>query len=824
MKMNAIRTLKPRWSLRIPWSAIATTMLGTGTAIAFSEGIANFFGDLRFEYDEFGNFTQEQQIGGRTILRFFDDLGRLERVQGYAVRSTTEEARTYAPNGEVETITRDGEALRVVYDEETGLKMREEGLEGFVRRYRYTADGRLEKVINSLGEETVITYDDANGAATITYPNGAQLLSTYMEENGEATLTETDAFGNVSSRTLDSDLRVLNQTLKGGVPVEREHDASRNLTSLTTPGGQENTFEFDELDRQTSYTDAADQTHQVVYDAEGRVIEKIDRNGKRIEYLYNGKSQVSSEIWYEGEEVVRRFDYSYIGGFSRLSSVTDGENTWSLSAGNIGGLLDRFTFAYADQEPFLLTYSYLDGRLEVPRQLSLRVGLRVTSRYVGPRPYAFQYQLPSITQDDGSTQGSNVSVRHRYNTEGYLTSLERYDFLSTSQFSAEPVSVTNYSHLPAGAVGGIEHFGADGSLAFPESQMTFTRDLANQITSRIQPGNTSGYTYDLMGQLTGAIHTNFPDRSFAYDVAGNDTTEASTYGADNRLLTRGDLAFSYDLEGNLISQRNTVTGEETIYSYDHRNQLITVETRPDQVTDPVVVAEFNYDYLGRMMSRTLEGSTTYLLWDRNHVFAEFEEGGDDASKVYLYDLADPLRRFGEWTSEKGSRFYLTDQIGSVNGIVGRDGAPLHWVDYDSFGEPRTAVPDDFGPIRFAGRHWMEEAGVYDNSLRNYDPALRRFLQQDPIRYDGGDYNLYRYVGNNPLSATDPNGTAALTEYGQLVRRVSDCLDELEGFAECVDILLGGAAKAVEAAIGGGGGSGPIEVDCAYSNVGKTCAQ
>lgn len=799
--------------------------VGNRLATVFSDGNNFFFGDLRFQYDDFGNATTEMQVGGRTIVRMFDDLGRLSRVEGYAVRSTDEETRTYAPNGEVETIRRNGEDLRVVYDEETGLKMREEGLEGFVRQYRYTDVGRPERVINSLGEETVISYDDANGSATVTYPNGAQLSSTYVEENGEATLTETDAFGASSSRTLDSELNVLEETLKGGVMVLREYDESRNLTSLTTPGGQENTFEYDALDRQTSFTDAADQTHQVSYDAEGRVIEKINRNGKRITYLYNARSQVSSEIWHEGVEIIKRFDYTYVGGNSRLTSVTDGENTWDLGTVNIGGIADRFTFAYANQESFTLTYSYLNGRLEVPSQLSLRTGLRVTSRYVGPRPYAFQYELPSITLDDGSTQGSSVSVRHRYNTEGYLTSLERYDFLTTSQFNAEPVSVTNYTHLPAGAVGGIEHLGGDGMLAFPESQMTFTRDPAHQITGRVQPGNNSTYTYDLMGQLTGATHSGFPDRSFAYDVAGNDTTEASAYGADNRLLTRGDLTFTYDAEGNVTSQRNTVTGEEKIYTYDHRNQLVSVSTRPDQVTDPVVVAEFAYDYRGRMMSRTLAGNTTYLLWDRDTVFAEFEEGADDVSKVYLYDLAEPLRRIGEWTAEGGARFFLTDQVGSVNGVVARDGAPLHWVDYDSFGEPRTAVPNEFGPVRFAGRYWIEEAGLYQNSLRYYDPALRRFLQQDPIRYEGGDYNLYRYVGNNPLSFTDPNGKSALNEYGQLVKRVAGCVKKLKGFGECVDNLLGGAARAVEAVVNGGGGGGAApDVNCAIKNAGKTCVK
>ena len=42
----------------------------------------------------------------------------------------------------------------------------------------------------------------------------------------------------------------------------------------------------------------------------------------------------------------------------------------------------------------------------------------------------------------------------------------------------------------------------------------------------------------------------------------------------------------------------------------------------------------------------------------------------------------------------------------------------------------------------------------------YDPRIGRFISTDPSGFSGGDANLYRYVGNDPLNKVDPTGLAA----------------------------------------------------------------
>lgn len=43
---------------------------------------------------------------------------------------------------------------------------------------------------------------------------------------------------------------------------------------------------------------------------------------------------------------------------------------------------------------------------------------------------------------------------------------------------------------------------------------------------------------------------------------------------------------------------------------------------------------------------------------------------------------------------------------------------------------------------------------------SYDPSIGRFISEDPIAFDGGDVNIYRYGGNSPTNVIDPTGLAA----------------------------------------------------------------
>ncbi len=60
---------------------------------------------------------------------------------------------------------------------------------------------------------------------------------------------------------------------------------------------------------------------------------------------------------------------------------------------------------------------------------------------------------------------------------------------------------------------------------------------------------------------------------------------------------------------------------------------------------------------------------------------------------------------------------------------------------------------------------LSEKFRWQNDLnRWYDPNLGRWISKDPIGFEAGDANLYRYVGNGPTSATDPTGLIPYAGY------------------------------------------------------------
>ncbi len=65
--------------------------------------------------------------------------------------------------------------------------------------------------------------------------------------------------------------------------------------------------------------------------------------------------------------------------------------------------------------------------------------------------------------------------------------------------------------------------------------------------------------------------------------------------------------------------------------------------------------------------------------------------------------------------------------------------------------------DDELTFGFAGGIYDQHTGLVRFGARDYDPQIGRWAVKDPIRFGGGDGNLFAYVGGDPINFIDFTG-------------------------------------------------------------------
>ena len=110
-------------------------------------------------------------------------------------------------------------------------------------------------------------------------------------------------------------------------------------------------------------------------------------------------------------------------------------------------------------------------------------------------------------------------------------------------------------------------------------------------------------------------------------------------------------------------------------------------------------------------------------------------------------------------SPASTSWTLADHLGSVRDVIANNGSVNDSIAYDSYGNvlPGETVPTARGMYAWTGRQLDLETGLQYNRARWYDSGTGRWITQDPMGFDAGDSNLYRYVNNRPTVASDPSG-------------------------------------------------------------------
>ena len=162
---------------------------------------------------------------------------------------------------------------------------------------------------------------------------------------------------------------------------------------------------------------------------------------------------------------------------------------------------------------------------------------------------------------------------------------------------------------------------------------------------------------------------------------------------------------------------------------------------------------FKYDPFGRRIEKVSPTTTSIFAYDGNDLVETVNSSGGVVARYSQgQDIDEPLAEL----RSGGTSYYEVDGQGSVSSLTSTAGALANTYTYDSFGNTIATSGTLSNPFRYAAREFDTETNLYFDRARYYDPSTGRFLEEDPIQFEGS-VNFYAYVGNDPVDATDPFG-------------------------------------------------------------------
>ena len=713
-----------------------------------------------YRYDPIGNRTKSIDALGRETTYTYDALDRLTQTTDPLNGQTTQE---YDAEGRLTRRT-DPSSLTTTYQYDSEGRLTQiTDPAGLATRYHYGAPGSgLEGLLTAIDHPShreEFKYDQRNRITqrSQVLDETTRLTHTSGYDAVGNLIAQTDPLNRASLQIFDARRRLTENIDALAGRTRYTYDARDNLTTVTDPTGSTTRYAYDLANRRTQETRPGGEQTQFVYDAVGNLITRRDSLGQERRYTYD-----------EVQRRTREEHFPVIDG--QLATSPNRVITYSYNA------LGQMT-AYRDAKPLpgdawqlLSEATYTHDALGRKTAEEVNFG---PFRKTFTTAYRANGQKERLTYPDGSI------ANFTYDTTGRL---------ATQQTPGGDITTTYH---PSGAVSEVRLPGATQSrshdaLLRPTQiklergaagsgqvllSLAYQYDAASDILSKTTLDGATAYQYDALSRLTSVTppesqqrsETNpigLPVESYTYDGVHNRLSSAHqpgpwVYNANHQLLNHGEgnQAVTREYDANGHTRRIAESGgADKRLSYDVAERLTQVETESG-----TPIGSYAYDPFGRRLKKTTATETIYFHHGEEGLLAEYDATGNPLA-TYGWEPQGMWGTNPVWKKEASNTyFYANDHLGTPQVLTDASGQVVWKGRAEAFGKTTVnAASTVTNNLRFPGQYFDAETGMHYNYFRDYEPAIGRYVQSDPIGIEGGVHR-YSYALQNPVTRVDLMG-------------------------------------------------------------------